>query len=349
MSRAKYESSWRPTATPGDIATLRIHDGRRKPLLVVVGPTAVGKSAFALDVAERLGGEIVSADSRQIYRRMDIGTAKPTAAEQARVRHHVIDVVDPDGEYTLAHFQADATAAIADIHRRGTLPLLVGGTGLYIRAVVDGLVIPRAAPDPALRAELEAIAAREGVLALHARLRQVDPVAGGRIHPNNVRRVIRALEVYRQTGKPFSQQQRANPSPYEVLTIGLTVERAELYRRIDARVDAQIAAGLVEENRRLAEQGYSIDLPSMTGLGYRQIQLYVQGRLSLEEAVQLLKYETHRFARQQYTWFRLGDARIRWCVADASGLQAAADLVRSFAADRSSGVPVGAKPTRPHE
>lgn len=342
MSGAKYEAWWRDAATPGDIDTLRTHDGRRTPLIVVVGPTAVGKSAFALDIAEQLGGEIVAADSRQIYRGMDIGTAKPTAAEQARVPHHVIDMVDPDGEYTLAHFQADATAALADVHRRGKLPLLVGGTGLYVRAVVDGLVIPPVAPDPTLRADLERFVASEGAVALHTRLRQVDPVAAARIHPNNVRRVVRALEVYQLTGKPFSQQQCANLSPYDVLTIGLTTERAELYRRIDARVDAQIAAGLVEENRRLAERGYSIDLPSMTGLGYRQIQLFLQGRLSLEEACQLLKYETHRFARQQYTWFRLGDPRIRWFVADASGLAAAAELARSFAADRVAGLAAGA-------
>ncbi|MBI2939985.1 MAG: tRNA (adenosine(37)-N6)-dimethylallyltransferase MiaA [Chloroflexi bacterium] len=300
--------------------------GERHRLLVIVGPTAVGKSALALEVAQHVDAEIVSADSRQVYRFMDIGTAKPSQLEQAQVRHHLIDVADPDEDYTLALFQADAQRTIAEIQARGRLPLLVGGTGLYIRAICDGLVIPHVPPIPELRAELEVLAAREGPRALHARLSAVDASAAARIHPHNVRRVIRALEVFRQTGRPISAQQHAEPPPYDLRVIGLTTDRSTLYRRIDERVDAQIAAGLIDENRQLLAMGYDDRLPSMTGLGYRQIGLYLRGELTLEAAVQLLKHETHRFARQQYAWFRLDDRRIRWFRADPAGLEEAVRL-----------------------
>ncbi len=282
-----------------------------RPLVAIVGPTAVGKSEVALALAERLHGEIVSADSRQIYRGMDIGTAKPTPEERARVPHHLIDVTDPDRPLTLAEYQRMAYAAIEDIHRRGRLPFLVGGTGLYVWAVVEGWEIPPAPPDPELRRALEERARREGPQALYEELRRLDPEAASFIDPRNVRRVIRALEVCYRTGKPFSAQRRKNPPPYRTILIGLTRPRVELYRRIDERVDRMIAQGLVEEVRRLAER-YPWDLPAMTGLGYRQIGAYLRGEIPLEEAIRRIRSATRAFVHHQHNWFRLDDPRIRW-------------------------------------
>ncbi len=293
------------------------------PLLVIAGPTASGKTGLALALAERLNGEIVSADSRQIYRGMDIGTAKPTPEERARVPHHLLDIIPPDASYTLAEYQADAQAAIAAIHARGRLPLLVGGTGLYIRAVVDNLAIPEVAPQWELRRELEAQAAREGAAALHARLATLDPAGAARIDPNNLRRVIRALEVCLITGQPFSEQQGARPSPYHLLLLGLTCERTLLYQQADQRVDAMLAAGLVEEVRRLVAEGYDWKLPAMTSLGYGEIGLYLRGESTLEAAVERLKLNTHGYIRRQYTWFR-PDTRIQWLDSSAPDLAARA-------------------------
>ncbi|MGQ9677286.1 MAG: tRNA (adenosine(37)-N6)-dimethylallyltransferase MiaA [Chloroflexota bacterium] len=284
----------------------------RPPLIAIVGPTAVGKSDLALHLALTLGGEIVSADSRQVYRYLDIGTAKPTPEERARVPHHLIDVVDPNERYTLAQYQADAYRAIDGIIGRGHIPFLVGGTGLYVRAVVEGLRIPRVAPNARLRAELERRAVDEGPEALYQELQRVDPEAAAQIDWRNVRRIIRAIEVYRATGHRISELRESQAPPYEVLMIGLTIERSELYRRIDQRVDRMIAAGLVDEVQRLVDMGYGFDTPAMSGLGYRQIGAYLRGEVSLPEAVEAIKNETHRFARQQYTWFRLDDPRIRW-------------------------------------
>jgi len=281
-------------------------------LVVIVGPTAVGKTRLALRLAGQLGAEIVSADSRQVYRGMDIGTDKPTAEERQRVPHHLVDIVDPDEEFTLARYQDMAYAAVEDVLARGRLPLLVGGTGLYIKAVAEGWSIPRVRPNEALRTELYREAKVEGGVALHARLRQVDPVAAEKIDPRNVRRVIRALEVYLETGRPISELQRRRPSPYRVLQIGLTMERAALYRRIDQRVDRMIGRGLVEEVRGLVEQGCGYELPAMSGLGYRQVGCYLRGEINLEEAIRLIKRDTRRFVRQQYNWFRLDDEGIRW-------------------------------------
>lgn len=284
----------------------------RPPLVAIVGPTAVGKSDLALHLALTLGGEIVSADSRQVYRYLDIGTAKPTPEERALVPHHLVDVVDPNEQYTLAQYQADAYRAIDGIIGRGHIPFLVGGTGLYVRAVVEGLRIPRVPPDARLRAELERRAVDEGPEALHRELQRVDPEAAAQIDWRNVRRVIRAIEVYRATGRPISELRQTQAPPYEVLMIGLTVERAELYRRIDQRVDRMIAAGLVEEVKRLLDMGYGFDTAAMSGLGYRQIGAFLRGEVDLPRAVEMIKNETHRFARQQYTWFRLDDPRIHW-------------------------------------
>jgi tRNA dimethylallyltransferase len=285
---------------------------KQLPLIAIVGPTAVGKTRLALRLAQELDGEIISADSRQVYQGMDIGTAKPTLEERRRVPHHLIDVVAPDEGFTLAQYQELAYDAIGGVSARGKLPFLVGGTGQYVRAVVEGWGIPRVPPNEELRARLYRQAEVEGEEALHARLREVDPAAAEGIDPRNVRRVVRALEVYLETGQPISELQRKKPPPYRILQIGLTMERQELYRRIDERVDRMMEEGLVEEVRGLVEQGYGYDLPSMSGLGYQQIGLYLRGQVSLEEAVQLIKRHTRRFVRQQYNWFRLDDEAIRW-------------------------------------
>ncbi|HWQ11816.1 MAG TPA: tRNA (adenosine(37)-N6)-dimethylallyltransferase MiaA [Roseiflexaceae bacterium] len=274
------------------------------PLLAVIGPTAVGKTALAIELARRLGGEIVSADSRQVYRHMDIGTAKPTLAERAAAPHHLIDVADPDEEFSLATYQDLATRAITDITARGRLPILAGGTGQYLAAILEGWQLPRVAPDPALRAALEREAAERGAEALHARLAQVDPEAAAGIAPANVRRVVRALEVYTLTGRPISAQRARQAPPYRSRTIWLTLPPPALYARIDARVDAMLAAGLLDEVRGLLARGYGWELPAMSSLGYREFRPYLAGECPLEEAVQRLKYDTHAFARRQKAWFQ---------------------------------------------
>jgi tRNA dimethylallyltransferase len=279
-------------------------DAQFGPLLAIVGPTAVGKTALSIALAQALGGEIISADSRQVYRGMDIGTAKPTATERAAARHHLIDVVDPDEEFSLARYQDLANAAISRIAARGRLPLLVGGTGQYLAAVLEGWQIPRVPPQPELRAALEREAAEHGAAALHARLSQLDPAAAAGMLPTNVRRVIRALEVYQITGRPISEQQTRQPPPYQARTLWLTLPAGELYARIDARVDGMIAAGLVDEVRELLDRGYGWDLPAMSSLGYREFQPYFVGESTLAEAIQRLKYDTHAFARRQPNWFR---------------------------------------------
>jgi tRNA dimethylallyltransferase len=276
---------------------------QQPPLLAIVGPTAAGKTALAIALARELGGEIVSADSRQIYRSMDIGTAKPTPAERAAAPHHSIDVVDPDEPFSLGVYQDLAAAAIAEVAARGRLPLLVGGTGQYLAAVLQGWHIPRVAPQPEIRAALEREAREHGAAALHARLAQVDPTAAAGIMPTNVRRVVRALEVYTVTGWPISELQTRLP-PYRARTLWLTLPPPALYARIDARVDAMIADGLVEEVRGLLARGYGWDLPAMSSLGYREFRPYFEGAATLEEAIQRLKYDTHAFARRQPNWFR---------------------------------------------
>ncbi len=281
-------------------------------LVAIVGPTATGKTALAVSLAERLGGEIVNADSRQVYRGMDIGTAKPTASQRARVRHWLLDVDDLEQEFSLARFVELAGQALSDIWSRGRPAFLVGGTGQYVWAVLEGWQVPRVPPDHALRRELEALAERESPQALQRELAAVDPEAASRIDPRNVRRLVRALEVYRVTGRPISAWRERNAPDFDSLIIGLRCERRELYRRIDARVEGMLAAGLLEETRGLLAQGYRPDLPALSGIGYRQVCQHLAGELSLEEAAQRAKTETHRLARMQHTWFRADDARIRW-------------------------------------
>ncbi len=281
-------------------------------LIAIVGPTGVGKSRMALHLARTFDGEIVSADSRQVYRHMDIGTAKPDPQEQAQVRHHLIDAVDPNQDFSLAQYQKLAFAAIGDIQQRGKLPILVGGSGLYAWVVLEGWRLPAAKPDPELRRRLEKQAADAGYEGLYQELVKIDPAAAQKIDPRNVRRVIRALEVYHQTSTSLSRLQDKKALPYRTLIIGLTAERKELYRRVDKRVDEMVKQGLVAEVEKLVNMGYDFNLPAMTSIGYRQIAMFLKGEISLEMAVQQINYETHRFVRHQYAWFRLDDERIHW-------------------------------------
>ncbi len=274
------------------------------PLVVVLGPTAVGKTALSITLAQALNGEIVSADSRQVYQGMDIGAAKPTPEEQALVPHHLLDLVKPDEWLSLAIYQAKAYAAIDDILARQRLPLLVGGTGQYISAVIEGWGIPEVPPNPALRKELEAYAAAHSPQALHDRLARHDPVSAGRIHPHNVRRVIRALEVFLESGRPISAQQGKTAPPYHILQIGLTRPREALHQRIDARIDQMMQDGLLEEVQALLAAGYSRKLPAMSGLGYAQLSTYLLDEVSLEAGLQAIRQETRDFARRQDVWFR---------------------------------------------
>jgi tRNA dimethylallyltransferase len=275
-----------------------------RPVVVIAGPTGVGKTALAVAVAGNIAGEIVNADSRQIYRGMDIGTAKPTLAERAAVPHHLIDVVEPNQTLSLAQYQALAYAAIDDIHRRGKIAFLAGGTGQYITAVLEGWSVPEVAPNPVLREELERYAAERGADALFERLRALDPESATRMDPRNVRRTIRALEVCIETRQPFSAQRRKAPPPYRALELGLTMPRSALYERIDARIDQMMADGLLEEVRALHERGYDWRLPSMSGLGYAQLGAYLRGETTLDEAVAAIRRDTRTFVRRQDTWFR---------------------------------------------
>ncbi len=287
----------------------------RKPrLLVIVGPTAVGKTAVALRIAQRFSGEIVSADSMQIYRLMDIGTAKPGPQELEDVPHHLVDFIDPGQDFSVQEFQRLAQDHIKDITNRGHLPMLVGGTGLYINAVVDNYQFIGTEPDTTIRDHLMGLAEDEGPETLHERLARVDPVTAAKTHPNNVRRVARALEVYHTSGTPISEAaletEKTEPQ-YDCLVIGLTMDRAQLYHRIDQRVDQMIDAGLEDEVRMLLARGYSADGQALQALGYKEFVDYLQGRIGLEETTALIKRGTRRFAKRQLTWFRR-DERTLW-------------------------------------
>jgi len=301
-----------------------------KPLIVILGPTAVGKTNLAIHMSQVLYGEIVSADSRQIYRFMDIGTAKPDATELNAATHHLIDVVNPDENLTLASFQQMAYAAIDDIHNRGKLPLLVGGTGQYISAVIEGWSIPEVPPNETLRAELEAFADEHGTNALHQRLVTLDPEAAEKIHPNNVRRVIRALEVCLETGTPITELQRKKPPPYQIRQIGLDMEREALYERADLRVDKMMQAGLLDEVRWLITNGYPATLPAMSGIGYKQLAAHLNNEMTLEQAILDTKHLTHDFIRRQYTWFRGHDTGILWHNSPALDIQQTIEQTRNW-------------------
>lgn len=275
-------------------------------LIVIVGPTAVGKTALSLKIARQFNGEIISGDSMQVYRGMDIGTAKASPAEQREIPHHLIDIVDPDYPFSVAEFQERAEQAIRDIADRDHLPILVGGTGLYIQSVTHRYRFSEADADEKIRTRWREYGERYGKEALHDALRRVDPESADRLHPNDVRRIIRALEIVERTGKTMTEyhQEQQRQSPYDTLWIGLTMERDVLYERIDKRVDAMIEQGMVEEVKQLKQKGCTLDLVSMQGLGYKEIMMVLEGEWSLEEAVNTIKQNTRRFAKRQLSWFR---------------------------------------------
>ena len=289
-------------------------------LIAVVGATATGKTALVIELARHFGGEIINADSRQVYRGMDIGTAKPTPGEQAAARHWMIDGVRPDEPFALTDFLDGARAALVDVAARGRTPIVAGGTGQYVWALLEGWRVPRVPPDRALRAQLEAVAATAGTDALSLVLAEEDPASAARIDPRNVRRVVRAIEVTRASGRPFSEWQEKDGPPAERVTVlGLDLRRDLLYARIDARVDAMIGAGFVDEVRALAAE-YGCEVPAMSSIGYRQLCDYVHGGCPLAAAVARIKTSTHRLARVHHTWFRHDDERIAWLDASSPDL-----------------------------
>lgn len=279
----------------------------KKPFVVLAGPTAVGKTELSISLAKKLDAEIISADSMQVYRQMNIGSAKITREEMQGIPHHLIDVLDPDEEFHVVRFQEMAKKAMEEIYARGRLPLLVGGTGFYIQALLYDIDFQEAGENEEIRSSLLKEAREKGNQVLHDRLRQVDEAAALAIHPNNVKRVIRALEFYLITGRQISRhnaEQKKRQSPYDFRYIVLHARREELYRRIDLRVDRMVEAGLVEEVRALRDQGYTKEMVSMQGLGYKEILDYLEGNSSLSEAVYRIKRDTRHFAKRQLTWFR---------------------------------------------
>ena len=282
------------------------------PLVVILGPTAVGKSELAIQLGERLGGEIVSADTRLFYRGMNIGTAKPSPEERSCVPHHLIDIADPDEIWSLAQYKKEARRVIEGIHARRRLPFLVGGSGQYIWAVVRGWDVPEVAPNLPLRHALEQWSHDIGKDGLHQRLIRLDPQAAARIDARNLRRTIRALEVILTTGKRFSEQRTQSPPLYNTLILGLRRSRPELYERIDARIDAMFQAGLVDEVQGLLESGYSPDLPPLSAIGYREVLAYIQGSITLEGAKVQMRRLTRTYVRRQANWFKPHDPQIRW-------------------------------------
>jgi tRNA dimethylallyltransferase len=304
---------------------------KRPPLVVILGPTAVGKTEVAVQLAGRLNGEIVSADSRLLYRGMDIGTAKPSADQLARVPHHLIDVADPDEIWSLASFQQTADNAIREIHQRGKLPILVGGTGQYLRAILEGWQPPKIAAQPQLRIALETWAGELGKEEIHRRLATVDADAAASIDPRNLRRTLRALEVIFGTGRRFSDQRKKTETEYRVLQIGLTRPRAELYARIDERIQQMLDEGWLDEVKGLLAKGYNSDLPSLSAIGYSQLIDHLNGGMSLEQAVEEIKRATRLFVRRQANWFKPSDPRIQWVEAGGPDLMNELDgLTRNF-------------------
>ncbi len=303
-------------------------------LIIIVGPTAVGKTDVGIELAKLINGEVISGDSMQVYRMMDIGTAKPTPAELQNIVHHMIDIIDPDTEFTVAMFQVLVEKLVQKINEKGKVPLLVGGTGLYVRSITERHSFTNFAVDWDYRQQLETLAEINGQQWLHDRLREVDPVAAARIHSNDVRRVIRALEVYHHTGKTISsfqqEDQIANNSPkYNLFMYGLTLNREKLYKRINLRVEAMMERGLVQEVQSLLDKGYNAKHISMKGLGYKEIVGYLQGEYPLQDAVSLLQQNTRRFAKRQLTWFRR-DQRIRWI--DVENYDSSAEIAKEILA-----------------
>jgi tRNA dimethylallyltransferase len=283
-----------------------------KRLIAFIGPTAIGKTELVLFLSRYFNNEIINADSRQIYRFMDIGTAKPSITERALIPHHLIDIADPDEAFSLAIYHKLANQAIEDVQSRENIPILVGGSGQYIWSVIEGWALPQVPPNIEFRKNLEELSDEKGVNYLYQELVKIDPAAAEKIMPTNTRRIIRALEIYQETGNPVSKLWIKNSPPFNTLIIGLTAERGYLYHKIDSRVDEMIKNGFIDEVKGLLAKGYSIDLPAMSSIGYRQIILFLEGKVTLADAIQQIKTETHRFARHQYAWFKLKDHRIHW-------------------------------------
>lgn len=289
-------------------------ENKKKPMIILTGPTAVGKTDLSIQLAKAIGGEIISADSMQVYRHMDIGSAKVTPEEMDGVPHHLIDVLEPEEEFNVVVFQKLAKEALTGIYERGHIPIIVGGTGFYIQALLYDIDFTENDGDTAIRRELEKLAQTQGAGCLHQMLQEIDPESAAAIHQNNVKRVIRAIEFYRQTGKKISlhnEQEREKQSPYQFLYYVLDTDRKILYERIDRRVDLMMEHGLVDEVKHLADMGCTRDMVSMQGLGYKEILDYLSGEIPLEEAVYILKRDTRHFAKRQITWFKR-ERDVRW-------------------------------------
>ncbi len=284
----------------------------KPPLILIVGPTAVGKTELAIQLAQEFNGEIISADSRLFYRGMNIGTAKPSPAEMGRVPHHLIDIVNPDETLSLAVFQQKAHEIIAEIHSRGKLPFLVGGTGQYVRAVTEGWTPPAVTPNTRMRDELERMNIEKGAEWLHDKLRILDPQAADKIDARNVRRTVRALEVILTTGRKFSEQRGQVESPYSLLTIGLIRQRDELYRRVDERIDLMFANGFLDEVKGLLDNGYAPSLPSLSAIGYREAIRVAKAEWNEDQAKVEMRRMTRVFVRRQANWFKESDPQICW-------------------------------------
>lgn len=285
----------------------------KKPvLIVIVGPTAVGKTTTAISLAELIGGEIVSADSRLLYKGMNIGTAKPSRQEMQRVPHHLIDVTTPDNPWSLAQYKIASSNVISAIQQRCNTPVLVGGTGQYVRAIVEGWNIPPIPNDNKIRDELVAYAERHGAVSLHDRLKKLDDEAAESIDSRNIRRIIRALEVCISTGKTFSQLRTKTRPSYDIYVIGLTMDRTELYKRIDARIDNMFTIGWVEEVRALINKGYTQDMSSMSALGYRDVVSFIRGDIDIVETKRRIRKASRRLVRRQASWFSKDDSSINW-------------------------------------
>ena len=302
----------------------------KKKLIVIIGPTAVGKTELSIRLAEAIRGEVISADSRLFYRGMDIGTAKPTREDLVRVPHHLIDVAKPDQEWSLALYLSRTQEVIREIHRRGSVPFLVGGTGQYIQAVIEGWDLPKTKPDPNLRKILDRWADDIGVDGMRARLAALDPDAAEGIDGPNLRRIIRALEVILSSGRRFTEQRGKSGSPYKILQIGLIRSREELYQRIDQRIEIMLDHGLENEVTSLLEAGYTADSSAMSAIGYKQMAAYLCGEISREEAIRQIKSKTRKYVRQQANWFRENDPNISWFSASSDPFEDILNEIQHF-------------------
>jgi tRNA dimethylallyltransferase len=311
----------------------------KRKVILIVGPTAVGKTSTSVKIAKSIHSEIISADAMQIYKGMDIGTAKITEREKEGIPHHLIDIVNPDEMFTVSDFKSRALNLISQLHQKNKIPVIAGGTGLYVNALIYELDFSRSIRDSNIRQELSNYAKKHGSEALHHELTISDPASADKIHPNNVKRVIRALEVYRITGKTFSslnQNFRKEADAFDYILIGLEMSRDLLYNRINHRVDDMLNQGLIEEVEQLLKSGYGEDLVSMKGIGYKEMIQHLKHEITYETAVQLIKRNTRRFAKRQFTWFK-SDQRIHWVTVDPSNLDRTYSIIKNHLTER--GVP----------